>query len=170
VDRVGYRNSGRDFVLVNKLAQHVPSANSRGPEVTQPWRQVPDRRLKIEPAMEPSLVVVLDVGPKDAFQVSSAEDQGPVQALGPDGAHPSFPERVGVRGPDRGQDDPHAPRVEHLVEGPGDLGVSVVGGPHDQRQSAEETRSLAELLIDLEEDRALALDVAQALKDCRWTG
>ncbi len=45
-----------------------------------------------------------DVGPKDPLQVSSPEDQGPVQALGPDRAHPAFAQRVGVRAPDRSEE------------------------------------------------------------------
>jgi len=49
--------------------------------------------------MRPRLVVVPHVGSKDALQVSSAEDEGPVQALGPDGVHPPFAE--GVRGSDQ---------------------------------------------------------------------
>jgi hypothetical protein len=94
-------------------------------QVTHRWRRVLDRRSKIEPTMRPSLVVMGDVGPEDPLEVSSAKDQGPVEALGADRAHPSFAERVGVRGPDRGEDDPHGLRAEHLVERPGELGVSV---------------------------------------------
>jgi hypothetical protein len=111
VEPVGYRNSGRDSVLVDEAAQHVPPADVRGPEVTRRWQRPPGGRPKTKPAMGPRLVVVLDVGAKDTFQVSSAEDECPVQAFGPEGAHPPFAEGVRVRGPDRGEDDPHEERL-----------------------------------------------------------
>ena len=123
---VGYRNSGRDAVLADETAHQVPPPNVGGPQVTLRKRWVPDRRPKVKPAMGSGLVVVRDVGPKDAFKVSSAEDEGPVQALGSEGAHPSFAERVGVRGPDGSEQDSHALGPEHLIEGAGELGVSVM--------------------------------------------
>src|SRR6266508_7025656 len=89
------RNSGRGSVLVNEPAQHVAPANACGPQVAGCCRRVTDRRPKVKPPMRPSLVVMRDVGPKDPLQVSSLEDQGAVQALGSDRAHPPFAERVG---------------------------------------------------------------------------
>jgi hypothetical protein len=86
---VRYRNSCRDAVLVDETAHHVPPPNVGGPQVTHHQRWVPDRRPKVKPAMGSGLVVVRDVGLKDAFKVSSAEDEGPVQAFGPDGAPPT---------------------------------------------------------------------------------
>jgi hypothetical protein len=111
---------------VDEAAQHVPPANVRGHQVTRRRPLAPDGRLKPESAMRPRLVVVPDVSPKDAVEVSSAEDEGPVQALGSDRPHPSFAGGVGVRGPDRGEDDAHALGPEHLVEGAGEFGVPVV--------------------------------------------
>ena len=96
-----YRNSGRGAVLVNKAAQHVPPADVRGLKVTNRWPSGPIRRPKIEPAMGPLLVVVRDIGPKDTFEVSPTKDERPVQAFGPEGAHPAFAERVGVWGANR---------------------------------------------------------------------
>jgi len=46
---------------------------------------------------------------------------------------------------------------------PQDERAELIGRLHDDPK----TQSLAELLIDLEEDRSLALDLAQALKE-RW--
>jgi hypothetical protein len=102
VDPVGYKNSSRGAVLVDETTQHVSSANVRCSQVTHRWPSAPGRRPKIKAAMGPGFVVMSDVGAKDAFQVSSAEDERPVQALGSDGAHPAFAERVGGWGPGSG--------------------------------------------------------------------
>ncbi len=56
--------------------------------------------------MRSRLVVMIDVGPERTLKVSSSEHKRPVQALGPKSSYQSFAERVGVRGPDRGDDDP----------------------------------------------------------------
>ena len=58
--------------------------------------------------MRPGLVVMGDVGPKDPLEVSSAEDQRLVQALGPDRSDPPFAEGVGIGGSDRREHDPYA--------------------------------------------------------------
>jgi len=126
IETVGYINSGRGLVFVDETAQQRPLVNFRGPQVIDRWPWVSARRPKVQPAMRPRLVVVPNVGAKDALKVSSADDERPIQAFGTDGAHPPFAERVGVRGPDRGEDDPHAFWAEHLVEGVGELGVPVV--------------------------------------------
>src|SRR6266568_1227691 len=76
--------------------------------------------------MWPGLVVMIDVGPQGSLKMSSSEDERPIQAFGPKRPYPSFEKRVGVRGSDRGEDDPHALRAEHLVERAGELGVPVV--------------------------------------------
>ena len=54
-----------------------------------------------------------------------SEDQHPVQALGPYGAHPALGVRVRLRSPDRGLDDPHVLGANHLVEGTGELRVPI---------------------------------------------
>jgi hypothetical protein len=58
-------------------------------------------------------VVVLDIDPQDLFQVTTADDQQPVQALGADGTDPPLRIGVGVRGLDRRDEDPG---TEHVVE------------------------------------------------------
>src|SRR2546429_4341297 len=75
--------------------------------------------------MRPPRVVVGHVGPKDLFQMSAAEDERPVQALGPDGPDPSFGEGVRPGSPDRGEDDLDAVACEHRVEAGGVLRVPV---------------------------------------------
>src|SRR4030095_16735330 len=71
-------------------------------------------------------VVMLDVDPKDLLEVAATDDQQPVQALGPDRAHPAL--GVGVhRGcPHRRAEHLTTLRAEHLVETAAELGVPVV--------------------------------------------
>jgi hypothetical protein len=70
-------------IFVNESAQHVLSAYVQGHQVSGRWRCAPGRRSKADPSMRPLLVVMVDVGPKDAFKVPSAEDDRPVKAFGP---------------------------------------------------------------------------------------
>jgi len=55
--------------------------------------------------MGPPAVVVVGVGPKRPIEMPPTEDQGPVEALGPDGRDDPLSVGIGVRGPDRGEDD-----------------------------------------------------------------
>ncbi len=75
--------------------------------------------------MRPVVVVVRDLVPEDPFEVSSPSNQDPVQAFRSSRAHPSFGVSVCVRGPDRCADDSGPVRLEHPVEGGGELGVAV---------------------------------------------
>src|SRR2546426_1174139 len=85
--------------------------------------------------MWPSLVVMPDIGAEHTLKMSPSSDEHPVQALRPNRPHPSFGEGVRVRSPDRGGDDPHPFCSEHLVERPGELGVTVA----DQELNIPET-------------------------------
>ena len=69
-------------------------------EVSQPAGRV--WWLQLERPVGTVAVVMLDVDPQDLLKVAAPDDQQPVQALGPDRAHPAF--RVGIRRgrPDRG--------------------------------------------------------------------
>ena len=53
--------------------------------------------VEVGATMEPGGVVVLDVERQDLLGVAPVPDQGPVQALGADGAHPAFGEGVRAR-------------------------------------------------------------------------
>ena len=75
--------------------------------------------------MWPPAVVVLGVGPKRLIEVSSTEDEGPVETLGPDGLDHPFRVGVRIRGPDRGPDHPRPFRANDLIEGMSELGVLV---------------------------------------------
>ena len=75
--------------------------------------------------MWPPAVVVGGVGPKDPLEVAAAKDDCPVQALGSDSADPALGECVSPRRLDRGHDDLHGLRAEHLVEGSRELRVPI---------------------------------------------
>jgi hypothetical protein len=60
---------------MDETTQRVPPVNLRRPQVIDRWPWVPDRRPKVKPAMRPRLVVMPNVGPKDALKVSSADDE-----------------------------------------------------------------------------------------------
>ena len=49
---------------------------------------------KIEPAVGPGAVVMADVRSQDSFEVSSPEDQDPVEAFGAHRSDPTFRERI----------------------------------------------------------------------------
>src|SRR6266540_6301761 len=83
------------------------------------------RRVEPQGPMWPSRVVMSGEGSEDHFQVTSTEQQHPVQALCPDRANPPLCEGVRSGSPNRGLEDPHALASEDLVEGAGELGVPV---------------------------------------------
>ena len=92
--------------------------------------------------------VVGDIGPKDPLQMSAAEHQRPVQALGPDGPDPSFSEGVRPRRPDRGEDDLDAVACEHRVEAGGVLCVPVPDQKPEGSPASEVERQVPRLLGD----------------------
>jgi hypothetical protein len=78
-----------------------------------------------ETAMRSLLAVVLDVCPQDALKVPTPEDEDVIQTLGANGAHEPLGEGVGSRCPDGRSDHPDALALEHLIERPRELHVSV---------------------------------------------
>jgi hypothetical protein len=70
-------------------------------------------------------VVVLDIDPEDQFQVTPADDQQPVEALGADGTDPPLRIGVRVRRPDRRHQHLGALSAEHVVEPATELCVSI---------------------------------------------
>jgi hypothetical protein len=65
--------------------------------------------------------------------MTSTEDERPVQALGPDGAHPSLGGGVGPRSPERGEDDLDAVARKDRIEAPRVLGVPI---PEEEAKTA----------------------------------
>ena len=80
-------------------------------------------------------VVVFGVGAEHMVEMLASENQGPVQALGPDRADPALGVRVRVRSSDRGEDHIRPFRAEHLVEGTGELRVVVADQEPDARRA-----------------------------------
>ena len=70
-------------------------------------------------------VVVLDIDPEDLFQVTTADGQQPVQALGADGTDPALRVGVRVRRLDRRDEHLGTLGAEHVVEPTTELGVPV---------------------------------------------
>jgi hypothetical protein len=62
------------------------------------------------------LVVVPDVLGEHPFQVTTPEDEDPVQALSPYGPNEALRMRIGARRSHRGLDDLDSLRGEHCVE------------------------------------------------------
>ena len=82
-------------------------------------------RLKVEAPMRPGPVVMLDVGPEHALQVTPAEDEDVVETLPTNGAYPALRERVRLRRPDGRPHYRQSFCSEDLVEASGELGVSI---------------------------------------------
>ena len=83
------------------------------------------RYAEVDAAMRPLLVVVAEVLPEDRSEVAPPEHQGPVEALGADGPHEPFGQRVRPRRADGSLDDFGTFRPEDLVETGGELRVPV---------------------------------------------
>ncbi len=83
------------------------------------------RRSEVEAAVRPPRVVVGDVLAEHPFEMTSTEDERPVQALGSDGVHLSLGEGVRPRSPERGENDPHSLAREDAIEAPRVHGVPI---------------------------------------------
>jgi hypothetical protein len=110
---------------MDQITKHVPSAHLMriGRFRIKVLQHRPDEG---ERAMRSLAAGVLPVGAKHTVEVVTAEDQGPIQALGSDRADPVLGVGVRVGRPDRGEDHLRAFPAEHLVEGTGELRVPVV--------------------------------------------
>ena len=81
--------------------------------------------------MRTMAVVVLDVEVQDATKLPTPCDQEMVQALLAHGTNPALGDGVGVRCLDRREDDLCTHRTPNVVEGPGELTVSVADQESD---------------------------------------
>lgn len=95
-----------EFVLVNEATQDVVTSHASevGERSGRIRRRV--RRSEAEAAVRPARIVVGDVLAEDVLEVTPTENERPVQALPPDGPHPTLGEGVRSRRPERGEDDP----------------------------------------------------------------
>ena len=102
---------------MKQATKEVASAHPGSPSLgdqgqTDGWT----RRFEPKRSVWTMLVVVLDIPPEDLLQVTTADDQQPVEALGADGPDPPLRIGVGVRGLDRRDDHLGALGAEHVVE------------------------------------------------------
>jgi hypothetical protein len=85
---------GRSAVLVDEPTEHVVASNvaerkgSRGHRGDRCWR------LEPEAAVRPMLVIVPDVVAKDCFEMTTAENERPVETLFTCGPYPPLRDRV----------------------------------------------------------------------------
>lgn len=79
------------------------------------------RRPEVEPTVRAPRVVVNHVLAKHPLEVTATKDERPVEALAPDGSHPTLGEGVRLRGPERGEHHADAVGREDGVEAPGYL-------------------------------------------------
>jgi hypothetical protein len=113
-------------VLVKQATKEVASAHpgSRSlADQVQPGGWI--RRFQPERPVGTVAVVVLDIHPEDLLQVTTANDQQPVQALGADCADPTLRVGVRVRRLDRRDEHLGALGAEHVVEPATELRVPV---------------------------------------------
>jgi hypothetical protein len=81
--------------------------------------------LESKAAVRPMLVVMADVVAKDGFEMTTAKNERPVEALFTYGPYPALRDRVRAWRPDGCLDHLDAFRGEHLVEAGGELRVAV---------------------------------------------
>jgi hypothetical protein len=82
--------------------------------------------LKRESAVRAFVVVMLDVGAQDLFEVAAADDQEPVETLVADAADESLRVGVGLWCLHRRVDHLDSFTVKEFVEGGGELAVAIV--------------------------------------------
>jgi hypothetical protein len=110
---------------------------------TDPW----NRRFQPEGSVGTVAVVVLDVGVKHLLQVSSPDDQQPVQTLGPHRPDPAVGVGVGVGPLQRRDQYLGAVRTEDVVEGAGELRIPIANKePHSSAPFAQYEAQVAGLL------------------------
>ncbi|HEY3009627.1 MAG TPA: hypothetical protein VGJ63_16400 [Micromonosporaceae bacterium] len=78
---------------MDQPAQHIPPLDKQAIWGLVGRIRPQVRRPEIQTAVGPLGVVVGNVDPKNPLQMSSAEHERPVEALGPDGPDPSFRRR-----------------------------------------------------------------------------
>jgi hypothetical protein len=99
------------------------------------------RRDEAKTAMRSALVVVTNEDLQHSFKVAVVEDEQMIQALAPDGAHPTLGIGVGHWRPHGGADDPRPDRAPYVVEGSAELGVSIPYQVAGNEPSAQNTPS-----------------------------
>src|SRR5512132_3462673 len=150
--RTSKTRPGRRAGTMARQVRWIVCAESSTPEPKSGAQCVSSARWDLRggpPARAVPTAIMLDVDPKDLLEVAAADDQQPVQALGPDRAHPAL--GVGVRRgcPHRRAEHLTTLRAEHLVETAAELGVPVVDKEaHLPAPLAQHQQKVAGLLGD----------------------
>ena len=96
--------------------------------------------------MRPVLVVVAAVDAEHVLEMTAADDEDPVEAVGAHCAHPTLGEGVRVRGLNWRADDLDALGAEDLIEGVAELRVAIVDEESERVLVAELHDEVARLL------------------------
>ncbi len=123
----GLREAGLrgGVVLVDDPTQHVATADVAERQASRGHFAERCRHLESKAAVRPMLVVMPDVAAKDCFEMVTAENERPVEALSPDSPYPLLRDRVRARRSHRCLDHLDAFGGEHLVKAGGELGVAI---------------------------------------------
>ena len=112
--------------------------------------------------MRPLSVVVIDIGAQHPAEVALTPDQQPVEAFRSHGPDPALGDRVGSRRSDRRLDDLDAFGREDLVEGSGELAISVVD------EETNGTGSLIERETQIAGLRTTQAESGLVVQPARW--
>src|SRR6266699_7060002 len=113
------------LVLVNQSTKEVAAAHPGSARVADPGRSGGGiGRFQPKRSVWAVLVVVLDIDPQGLLEVTAADDQEAVKALGAAGPHPPLREGVGVGCLHGCHQHLGALRAEHVVEGTAELRVT----------------------------------------------
>src|SRR6266540_7027376 len=110
---------------MDQPSQHIPAMHLLRPWC---WQWLSDRlvgRSQTKASMRSLAVVMLDVHTEHSLEVPLAEDEHPIEALGPDRPDPALPEGVGLGSTYGREDHLRLVALEHRVEARRVLRVSV---------------------------------------------
>jgi hypothetical protein len=103
-------------------------------------------RQEFQRTMRPVFVVVAAVDAEHVLEMTAADDEDPVEAVGADCAHPTLGEGVRVRGLNWQADDLDGLGAEDLIEGVAELRVPIVDQESERVLVAELHDEVARLL------------------------
>src|SRR5215210_6917778 len=142
---IGFANSG-GLVFMDKSAEEIATLQAIGS--VQRSRVSAIGRNEVERAVRSVLVVMATVDAEHVLEMTSAEDEDPVEAVGAERSYPAFGVGVRVRRLDRRADHLDALGAEDLVEGMAELRIAVVDKKPKGLLVAELHDKIARLLSD----------------------
>jgi hypothetical protein len=106
----------RELVLMEEPAEAIASVNVERCAAVERGASPRERWALRQRSMRAVPVVMLDVAPQHALEMTTVEDQQPVQALASHAPHPALGEGVRAGRPNRCSDDLDALVAEDLIE------------------------------------------------------